>query len=147
LLESKHGAAVSAIERSNQLSTFIASPSVEAAAFIIHALRAHAEMYRRNGATVPLGVKEIESHLANFSVTRGQQGPHSAHPPPSEQIEPMKLRLVRYETAAELLDISVSTLKRRIAAGDFHPISIGGATRLRVAELDEFIANQTQETA
>ncbi len=126
----------------------VVSPSVEAAAYIIHAIRACNQQLRRNGATVPEGVDEIERALA-LGVTAGRSGSASDRPARTEHIEVMKPRLIRYETAAELLDISVRTLKRRIAAGDLHPISIGDAPRIRVAELDQYIAalTATQEAS
>lgn len=123
-------------------TTVVMTPSTEDAAFIILALRAHAETYRRNGITVPTGVSQFEAHLAS-GVTAGQASSTSDRRLRTEQIEVMTPRLVRYDTAAELLDISVSSLKRRITAGDLHPISIGGASRIRVAEIDDYINTQT----
>lgn len=120
----------------------VMSPSVEAAAYIIHAIRERGLQSRRNGIAVPKGVADIERALA-LGVTAGHSGSGPAMLARTEQIEVMKPRLIRYETAAELLDVSVSTLKRRIAAGDLHPVSIGDTPRIRVAELDEYINGLT----
>jgi excisionase family DNA binding protein len=126
----------------------VVSPSVEVAAYIIHALRERTVQSRRNGIVVPDGIADIERALA-LSVSAGHNGTAPAGPAKTEQIEVMKPRLIRYETAAELLDISVRTLKRRIAAGDLHPISIGDTPRIRVVELDQYIAalTATQEAS
>lgn len=128
--------------REARVVPMVVSPSVEVAAYIIHAIRERNVQSRRNGIVIPDGVADIERALAS-SVTAGHGGSASDRPARTEQIEVMKPRLIRYETAAELLDVSVRTLKRRIAAGDLHPISVGDAPRIRVAELDDYIAGLT----
>lgn len=126
-------------DRRHRTLPMVFTPSVELVAFLVHAIRQQEQQYRRNGAVAPDGLLEFVS-VISFGVTQGQAGSAPAQTRRTEQIEPMTPRLVTYETAADLLAISVSTLKRRIVAGDFHPISIGGAARIRVAEIDDYIA-------
>jgi excisionase family DNA binding protein len=120
----------------------VITPSAEVAAFLLLAARVHEEQYRRNGAVVPRGVHELLEAIS-FGVSQGQVGSSSAGSLRSEQVEPMKPRLAKYETTAELLDISLSSVKRMIRDGLLHPIPIGGSSRIRIAEIDEYIAAQT----
>jgi excisionase family DNA binding protein len=117
--------------------------SSETLAYFIHALREHELTYRKNGMAVPSGVAEAVAQLSS-GVIEGQAGSSSAGSVRTEQIEVMKPRLVTYDTAAELLAISVSTLKRQIRDGVFHPVSIGGASRIRVAEIDDLANSGAQ---
>lgn len=117
----------------------VLAPSAEVAAFVVGAIREHARRFKINGAVVPPEVWDLEALLTS-GVTQGHAVPTSAASSRSEQIEPMTPRLVTYATAAELLAISLATLKRRVRAGDFHPIDLGGGPRIRVAEIDQRIA-------
>jgi excisionase family DNA binding protein len=119
----------------------VMSPSSEDAAFITHALRDLARVYRRNGAVVPSGVAQLVAHLIS-GVSEGQRGSSNDGPDQTEErIEHGPPLLIKYETAAQLLEVSVSTVKRLIKAGELHPVTIGGAARLRRSELEQFVAN------
>jgi excisionase family DNA binding protein len=136
------------MSRGQRSVPMVITPTAEVVAFIAGAVREHRQLYRRNGAAVPDGVLDLMDALS-FGVTQGHPGSSQAAVQRTEQIEPMTPRLVTYETAAKLLAISLSTLKRHIRAGDFHPISIGGASRIRVCEIDAFVApaDTTEEAA
>jgi excisionase family DNA binding protein len=119
----------------------VMSPSSEDAAFIVHAIRELANTYRRNGATVPSGVMLLRAHLISGVTSghagsgnddRGQTEERVSHGPPL---------LLKYGTAAQLLEVSVSTVKRLVKAGELHPVPIGGAARLRRTELENYINN------
>ncbi len=124
---------------SRRTPALVLAPSTEGAAFVIGAIREHARRFKINGAVVPPEVWELEALLTS-GVTQGHAVPTSAASPRSEQVEVMTPRLVTYETAADLLSISVRSLKRRIQDGQLHPIAIGGASRIRVAEIDAIAA-------
>ena len=113
--------------------------SPELLAYVVHALRLHAQLYRRNGMAEPAGVGELVSFLSS-GVSGGQRGSARAPRPASEQVGAVAPLLVSYEAAAEMLSVSVSTLKRRIAAGELHPVQVGGVVRLRVSDLNEYVA-------
>jgi len=123
----------------------IVTPSVEGAAFVIGAIRAHARRFKLNGAIVPDEVWQIEAALTS-GVTQGQAGSSSAASVRTEQVSPMTPMCVTYETAADLLSVSVSTLKRRITAGDLRPVHIGGNARIRVSELNALVAQCSDDT-
>ena len=55
----------------------------------------------------------------------------------------MAPRLLTYAEAGRLMAVSDSTVKRLVAAGDLTLVHIGGAARLRICDLDEFIEGLT----
>lgn len=119
----------------------VMSPSSEDAAFIIHAIRDLATTYRRNGATVPPGVMLLRAHLLS-GVTAGQAGSsNDGARQTEERVSTGPPLLIKYETAAQLLEISESTVKRLIKSGELHPVAIGGASRLRRAEIETYVQN------
>lgn len=54
-------------------------------------------------------------------------------------------RLVRYETAARMLEVSVSTIKRLVRSEELPMVSIGGSSRIRVTDLDDYVARLGQD--
>lgn len=54
-------------------------------------------------------------------------------------------RLLRIEDVAARLAVSRSMAWRLVASGDLRSIRIGGAIRIRPADLEAFIANQKHE--
>jgi excisionase family DNA binding protein len=124
---------------SSRTTPVVMSPTAEDAAFITHALRDLARTYRRNGAVVPAGVTQLASHLIS-GVNGGQAGSsNDTTPQTEERVSNGPSLLVRYETAAELLEISVRTVKRLIAAGELQPVRLGGTSRLRRVDLETYI--------
>ena len=74
-----------------------------------------------------------------FRATPVQVGPSSAgdgENPEDGQVTPL---LVRFERAAEALDCSPSTVKRLVRAGTLPAVHVGGASRIRVDDLREFV--------
>lgn len=46
---------------------------------------------------------------------------------------------LRVERTAEMLDLSPSSVKRLIRTGDLPAVKVGGATRVRVSDLQAFV--------
>ncbi|WP_459968152.1 helix-turn-helix domain-containing protein [Nocardioides pyridinolyticus] len=107
--------------------------------YVLDALRRQEQRHRLSHWQVPAGVADLLAELG-FRVSRGQVG--SPHAPSAQTSDggPETRLLVRYETAAQMLDVSVSTVKRLIKEQVLHPVRIGGSSRIRVAELDEYVA-------
>jgi excisionase family DNA binding protein len=56
--------------------------------------------------------------------------------PDDGRVAPLLLRL---ERTAEVLDLSPSTVKRLIRAGDLAAVKVAGSTRVRVEDLRAFV--------
>lgn len=117
-------------------------------AYVAHALRQQAELYRRNGMTPPPGIPDLFEALAE--VSEGQASSPGAGEERTVEIGRVSPLLVSYSDAAAMLSISVSTLKRRLADGDLTPVFVAGLARIRVADLEAYVSNlpnrTTQET-
>lgn len=118
------------------------SDDLELLLYVRDALKHQELRARRDHWRVPSGVADLLAEVG-FRVSRGQAGSPDAEPLPGGDGGP-EPRLVRYETAARMLEVSVSTIKRLIRAGELHPVSLGGASRIRVAEIDSYIAALTE---
>lgn len=112
---------------------------IEALAYVVEALRRQEARYRSNHWPVPAAVVTLVDEIG-FRVSRGQDGSrHDALRDNEERVSQGPKLLVRYETAAQLLEVSVSTIKRLIKAGELHPVGIGGASRLRRTEIEAYV--------
>lgn len=89
------------------------------------------------GVRVPAELRQVAAVMA----ARASRG-HRVSPvdvPPAPRNPEVVRKLVSYTEAAEMLSCSVSTVKRRVAAGQFRPVRDGGIVRLRINDLDDFI--------
>lgn len=115
---------------------------VERLAFVYDAVRRLQVEYRRNSLKPPAGIPELLEEVG-FRVSRGQGGSPLDRPEGARQAgitaSPMA---VKYETAAELLEVSMSTIKRMVKAGDLPTVSLGGTRRIRVSDLESLVAGQ-----
>ncbi len=118
----------------------IVSFSTELLAFVVHALREHQKLYTRNGMQVPAGVADVVAALTS-GATVGQSVPPLEADGDSREIGPVSPRLVTYATAAQMLACSHRTVKRLVAAGALNTVRVGGLSRLRVADIDAYIAD------
>jgi excisionase family DNA binding protein len=121
--------------------TIVASLRPDLLAYVFHALRRQAEWYRRNGMNPPSGVDQLVEVLAS-RASQGQPGTTLAASTPTGEVERMAPRLVRYETAAELLDCSVRQVKRLVSDQQLAQVAVGGLKRIRVTDIDMFIDKQ-----
>lgn len=113
---------------------------MECLAYVEDALRRQAVRYRNNAWMTPTGILNL-LEMVGFRVSRGQDGSSGdGRSEIEERVDQGPTLLVKYKTAAQLLDVSESTVKRLIKAGELHPVSIGGASRLRRTELEAFVA-------
>lgn len=116
------------------------NPDVAAARHLEIALRTHRVKVERNGGAVPESVQLFE-RLARFRVSGGQDGSlpgDSTGAPDDQGVTP---RLLTYRQAGDALTASESTVKRLVAAGDLPAVRIGGAARIRIVDLDVYVAS------
>lgn len=117
---------------------------IEVLAYVIDALRRQEARHRMNRWPVPSGVADLISDIG-FEVSRGQRGSTLANGHADQQIEVIRPVAVSYETAAAMLEVSVSTIKRLIQKGELTPLAFGGARRLRVADVEALVATGAGE--
>lgn len=122
--------------------TFLASFDPELVKYVMLALRDRARELDRNGMRPPAGVNELVEVLIR-GASEGQPGTTLGERPHPVQVEPMSARLVTYDTAAVMLACSLRQVKRLIAAGDLPTVTIGGAKRIAVSDLDDYIGDHT----
>lgn len=109
------------------------------AGHIATAIRVHREWAVRAGLQVPAGLLEVESHLASRAM-RGQTGT------PLDSLWEVRdghlvtPRLLTYEDTARALSCSVRTVKRLVAAGELRAVRVGGGARIRVSDVDAYVA-------
>ena len=113
--------------------------TAEVAGHIAVALRLHRDWAARAGMLVPSELEQVHQALAK-RARQGQRGTpiedlwevrHRDHVAP---------RLVTYADAGRMLACSQRTIKRLVAAGHLTPVHIGGAARLRITDIDAYIA-------
>ncbi len=110
-----------------------------AARHLAQALTRHRLRVERDGGAVPESVLVLE-RLARFRVTAGQDGSEISGSAPSVDDHGVTPRLLTYRQAADALVCSESTVKRLVAAGELPCVHIGGAVRVRVSDLDRYVA-------
>ena len=107
------------------------------------ALRAHCRSLTTNGVRVPRALVELASACAS-EVSEGQRG--SRLDPENAVLDGglMYPRAVDYAEAGRLLGVSLSSVKRLVRDGALPVVHIGGRVpRVRVADLDAYLANLT----
>lgn len=107
------------------------------------ALRTYRERVERNGGSVTTVVRGLES-MALFCVTRGQGVSSFDADRVTLNPAPVTARLLTYKATAEVLACSESTVKRLVASQDLPVVHIGNAARIRVCDLDEYVARLGQ---
>lgn len=115
------------------------NPDTATCRHLAAALLAHRQRVEHNGGAVPEQVQFLE-RLASFRVTQGQHGPNvdgSTDRPDDQGVTP---RLLTYRQTADALGCSESKVKRLIKDGELTAVRIGGAARIRVGDLDAFVA-------
>jgi excisionase family DNA binding protein len=103
------------------------------------ALRNHRAKVERNGGAVPDQVRFLEA-LARFRVSAGQDGSPFGDPADAPDDAGVTPRLLTYRQAADALAISESSVKRLVSSGELTAVHIGGAARVRLADLDAYVA-------
>lgn len=102
-------------------------------------IRRYRERAHTAGSSVSTGLLVLERAVAQKAM-QGQPGSTvepMVQPRKAGHVNPL---LIAYEDAAVLLGFSLSTLKRRIRAGEFTPVRDRGIARLGRADIDDYIA-------
>ena len=113
-----------------------------AAGFLIIAIEDLRKRMAYTGLAMPAGVPELAAALRQ-RLSQGHAGPaldDLAAVADAVRVSPLA---ITYDDAAELLGIGRSSLKRLIAAGRIATVSIGGAVRIRTADLEAYVAKLT----
>lgn len=112
------------------------SSSRELASHLAAALRSHRRAVERDGGAVPAELTALEDL---FRVSAGHAVSVFAKPCDGGDGAPVTPLAFTYSQAAESLSTSLSTVKRLVAAGTLPAVHIGGAARIRVADLTSYI--------
>lgn len=115
---------------------------MSAAAHLAAMLERHRRWCRDQGEAVPADVVTLVEAL--ISVRRGQDE-SSGRSALDVGDDPGVSLLVDYHEAARLLDVSVSTVQRLVAAGELRAIAVGAAKRLPRDELARFVSARLEE--
>lgn len=110
------------------------------------ALRMYDESARRNGLSAPPEFAAFARVLGSVGVSEGQRGSIVGDPREATEDRSHEADLVTYREAAGLLRCSVSTVKRRVAAGELVPVRIGGVARLSRSDLTAYIERGGTQT-
>ncbi len=120
--------------------------SAEVAGHVCIALQQHRNWGRRAGLALPEELPEIERALA-IRARRGQTGTPVEDLWQVRHAEQVSPKLLSYAATAQVLGISERSVKRIIATGDLRPVKIGGSSRIRVEDVDSYIARLTESAS
>lgn len=116
--------------------------SSELAGHVAVALRRHRTWAAGQSVRVPQGFAELERAVTS-RATEGQSGTPLADLWEFSESRVMTPQLLSYEAAADVLSVSVRTLKRVLADphSGLSPVRIGGGARIRTADLNAYVAH------
>lgn len=103
------------------------------------ALRRHRLLLERDGYSVPEGLSLLED-LAAFRVRTGPDGSVLDRSASAAEGVVVAQRLLTIEQVAAALTRSRSTVQRLIRAGELAAVTVRGALRVRVTDLDAYVA-------
>jgi excisionase family DNA binding protein len=117
----------------------IVDPGSDLAGHVATAMATHAKSMRSAGIALPVGFPEL---LAVFTLRarEGQRVPTAAVFAAGGDPEPVDELIVSYDRAAAMLSCSVRTVKRLAAAGELPVVRIGALPRLRVRDIEAYVA-------
>jgi len=110
-----------------------------AAGFLIIAIEDLRRRMTYTGVSMPPGVAELAAALRQ-RLSQGQAGPaldSLAAAADAVRVSPLA---ITYDEAAALLGVGRSSVKRLVASGRIATVSIGGAVRIRAADLEAYVA-------
>lgn len=108
------------------------------AAFVAHALAAHAEVWHRDGVRPPPGALTL-AHFCARACTGGQQLSLAELLAHGGRMEPLLLTIAE---TAKLLNVSVRTVRNMLADGRLEAVKVGSCTRLRRADVDALVVGR-----
>ncbi|CAN5860351.1 hypothetical protein BH23ACT8_BH23ACT8_15700 [soil metagenome] len=107
------------------------------AAHLAAAIRQHRRSMAAHGHPHPAALLDLEAAFTS-RARRGPGGATLADPAGIVDDQPMDSVLLTTPRAAELLSLSPRTVKRLVADGRLASVKIGGARRIRRADLDRY---------
>jgi excisionase family DNA binding protein len=127
-------------------------PDPKTALHLAKAITNYKTLYRRNGAnSLPKEIDQILEVMTARALEGGPQGvtkgqPRSALEGPTElpKTEVMGSVTATYAEAARYLGCSVKTVKRRVAAGVLPALRDQRIVRIRITDLDNYLAAPTE---
>ncbi len=119
--------------------------SAELAGHLTVAVQQHRSWARRAGLALPDELDELERALAN-RARRGQTGTPVEDLWQVRHAEQVSPKLLSYAATAAVLGVAERTVKRLVAAGDLTPVRIGGSSRVRVEQVDDYIERLTAQS-
>ena len=102
-------------------------------------MQQHRLRVERNGGSVPVALQQLE-RIARFRVTKGQDGSGFGESPATVDDQVVTPRLLTFRQVGDALACSESTVKRLVTSRKLPAVHVGGATRVRVADLDAYVA-------
>lgn len=100
------------------------------------AVRVHIRELRREGLPVPAALADLAAICASGGLARpNMDGPTGAGDHPG--MDPFA---VDYRSAGDLLGVSDRSVRRLVRAGELTAVPIGGCKRIRVADLQNYLA-------
>lgn len=110
------------------------------------ALEAHLTWLRRSSLREPDGLQQL-ANLLRSRASQGLVGPaldDLARLAEADLVTPMTRT---YDQAATALNCSTRHVKRLVAKGEVPSIDIGGLARIRVSDLEHYLANRPTRSA
>ena len=119
--------------------------TAEAAGHVCIAIQQHRMWARTAGLALPDELDHLERALAN-RARRGQAGTPVEDLWEVRHAEQVSPKLLSYAATATVLGVGERTVKRLVAAGDLTPVRIGGSSRVRVEQLEDYIDQLTTQS-
>ena len=119
--------------------------TAEVAGHLCLAVQQHRQWARRAGLALPDELDQLERALAT-RARRGQEGTPLEDLWSVRHAQTMSPQLLDYAATAQVLGVSERSVKRIIATGDLTAVRIGGSSRVRVEQLDDYIARLAAES-
>jgi len=119
--------------------------SAEVAGHVTIAIQQHRAWARTAGLALPDELDQLERALA-IRARRGQDGTPLEDLWSVRHAQTMAPQLLDYAATAKVLGVSERSVKRIIATGDLTPVKIGGSSRIRVEQLDNYLELLTAQS-
>jgi len=120
--------------------------TAEVAGHLCLAVQQHRQWARRAGLALPDELDQLERALAT-RARRGQEGTPLEDLWSVRHAQTMSPQLLDYPAAGQVLGVSQRTVKRLVAAGDLPVVRVLGSARIRVEDIDGYIARLTESAS
>jgi excisionase family DNA binding protein len=119
---------------------FIVDVDARLAAHLAVAITTYTDRARRSYRAVPPELHQFAQALTTQAMA-GQAGPILDHPVVQAHAEHVDPQLLTLTEVARVLRISARTVRRRITSGELPAAHCGHLSRIRVADLDDYLNN------